>query len=95
MSAPRQIMLYLHVHQPHRVSPYSAFDIGMRHDYFRADEQVSNEQVFRKVAEKSYLPTNRMLRELLDQNPRFALSLSITGTFLEQCEQWGPDVLRS
>ena len=91
----RQIMLYLHVHQPHRVSPYSAFDIGMRHDYFRDDEAVSNQQVFRKVAEKSYLPTNRMLRQLLNDNPRFALSLSITGTFLEQCEQWGPDVLRS
>ena len=91
----RQIMLYLHVHQPHRVSPYSAFDIGMRHDYFRDNEAVSNQQVFRKVAEKSYLPTNRMLRQLLNDNPRFALSLSITGTFLEQCEQWGPDVLRS
>lgn len=91
----RQIMLYLHVHQPHRISPYSAFDIGMRHDYFQDDESVSNERVFRKVAEKSYLPTNRMLLELLQQNPNFALSLSITGTFLEQCERWGLDVLRS
>lgn len=91
----RQIMLYLHVHQPHRVSPYSAFDIGMRHDYFRDVESVNNEKVFRKVAEKSYLPTNRMLLELLRQQPNFALSLSITGTFLEQCERWGADVLRS
>ena len=91
----RQIMLYLHVHQPHRVSPYSAFDIGMRHDYFRDVESVNNEKVFRKVAEKSYLPTNRMLLELLRKQPNFALSLSITGTFLEQCEHWGADVLRS
>ena len=91
----RQIMLYLHVHQPNRISPYTAFDIGMRHDYFRHDDSVSNEAVFRKVADKSYLPTNRMLKKLLDENPHFALSLSITGTFLEQCEQWGVDVLRS
>lgn len=91
----QNIMLYLHVHQPERVSPYTAFDIGLRHDYFREDDQVSNERVFRKVAEKSYLPTNRMLMELLQQNPRFAVSLSITGTFLEQCERWGQDVLRS
>lgn len=91
----RQIMLYLHVHQPLRVSPYSAFDIGMRHDYFKDTDTVSNYQVFRKVAEKSYLPTNRMLLELLTNNPRFALSLSITGTFLEQCEWWGDDVLNS
>lgn len=91
----RQIMLYLHVHQPSRVSPYTAFDIGMRHDYFGASEQVDNEKIFRKVAEKSYLPTNRMLLELLQTQPKFALSLSITGTFLEQCEMWGQDVLRS
>jgi alpha-amylase len=91
----RQIMLYLHVHQPSRVSPYSAFDIGMRHDYFKDTDEVSNEAVFRKVAEKSYLPTNRMLLELLRNQPKFALSLSITGTFLEQCEAWGHDVLRS
>ena len=91
----RQIMLYLHVHQPARVSPYTAFDIGMRHDYFKDTDQVSNEAVFRKVAEKSYLPTNRMLLELLRSQPKFALSLSITGTFLEQCEAWGEDVLRS
>ena len=91
----RQIMLYLHVHQPSRVSPYSAFDIGMRHDYFADSEQVSNERIFRKVAEKSYLPTNRMLLELLNTQPNFARSLSITGTCLEQCEVWGHDVLRS
>jgi alpha-amylase len=91
----RQIMLYLHVHQPLRVSPYSAFDIGMRHDYFRGDERVDNEKIFRKVAEKSYLPTNSMLLKLLQDQPNFALSLSITGTFLEQCELWGHDVLRS
>ncbi len=91
----RQIMLYLHVHQPSRVSPYSAFDIGMRHDYFKDTDEVSNEAVFRKVAEKSYLPTNCMLLELLKNQPKFAVSLSITGTFLEQCEAWGQDVLRS
>ena len=91
----RSIMLYLHVHQPDRVSPYSAFDIGTRHDYFRDDDAVSNEAIFRKVAEKSYLPTNRMLLELLNTQPKFSLSLSLTGTFLEQCERWGADVLRS
>jgi alpha-amylase len=91
----RQIMLYLHVHQPLRVSPYTAFDIGVRHDYFRGNNDVDNEKIFRKVAEKSYLPTNRMLLQLLQDQPKFALSLSITGTFLEQCELWGQDVLRS
>ena len=94
MSA-QKITLYLHVHQPHRISSYSAFDMGQRHDYFKTDDQISNERTFRKVAEKSYLPTNDLLIELLRSNPRFSLNLSITGTFLEQCQWWGPDVLRS
>ncbi len=91
----RSIMLYLHVHQPFRVAPYSAFDIGQRHDYFEEYGDVSNRATFRKVAEKSYLPMNALLLDLLRQQPDFSLSLSITGTFIEQCELWGQDVLRS
>ncbi len=91
----RSVMLYLHVHQPFRVSPYTAFDIGQRHDYFKDNGDVSNQATFRKVAEKSYLPMNRLLLELLTNQPEFKLSLSITGTFIEQCELWGQDVLRS
>lgn len=94
----RDIMLYLHVHQPHRVGRYTVFDTGARHDYFEThgDEQhMSNRAILDKVAEKSYLPMNRLLLELLQQHAGFKVSLSITGTFLEQCEAWRPDVLRS
>lgn len=94
MSASR-IVLYLHVHQPHRIAPYSVFDMGQRHSYFDDTDIVSNEEVFRKVAKKSYLPTNQMLLKLLNDRPNFALNLSLTGTFLEQCERWGSDVLQS
>ncbi len=94
----RGIVLYLHAHQPYRVQPYTVFDTAKKHDYFdskdyRADG--NNERVFRKVAEKSYLPTNQLLLELTKRHPEFCISLSITGTLLEQCEMWGPDVLRS
>lgn len=93
--AQRDIMLYLHVHQPFRVGRYSAFDTGLNHYYFSATERADNQDIFRKVAEKSYLPMNRLLQELLENQPRFAVSLSLTGTFLEQCELWGHDVLES
>lgn len=94
----RDIMLYLHVHQPHRLGRYTVFDTGSRHDYFETpdnDQKVSNRAILDKVAEKSYLPMNRLLLELLKSHDDFKVSLSITGTFLEQCEQWRPDVLRS
>lgn len=93
--ASRDIMLYLHVHQPFRVGNYSAFDTGLNHYYFSATERADNKEIFRKVAEKSYLPMNNLLLETLTSQPRFAVSLSLTGTFLEQCELWGDDVLES
>lgn len=92
------IVLYLHVHQPWRVGPYSLFDIGSRHEYFNdsnPDAKTNNEAVFRKVAEKSYWPMNTLLQRLLDTHPEFKLNLSITGTFLEQCERWDPELLQS
>jgi alpha-amylase len=47
------------------------------------------------VAEKSYLPTNARLLELLKNNPEFKISLSITGTVIEQLEKWSPESLES
>lgn len=94
----RHIMLYLHVHQPYRLGAYSAFDTGVRHDYFTTDAgnlRTDNETIFHKVAEKSYRPMNALLKELLETHPDFRLSLSITGTFIEQCQTWDPTLLRS
>ena len=47
------------------------------------------------MAEKSYMPTNARLLKLLDENPGFKLSLSITGTVIEQLEKWAPECLES
>ncbi len=93
----KAIVLYLHVHQPFRIRQYTIFDSGTNHNYFDAhyDSRTSNERILHKVAEKSYLPTNQALMELLHRHPEFKLSLSITGTVLEQFEQWAPNVLAS
>lgn len=93
----KAIVLYMHVHQPYRVRHYTIFDAGQKHDYFDApyDHRTSNHKIINKVAEKSYLPANRKLLELLHRHPEFRLSLSITGIVLEQFEQWAPAVLKS
>ncbi len=97
MSDSKAIVLYLHVHQPYRIRHYTIFDAGEKHDYFNAplDARESNEHIIHKVAEKSYLPTNAKLLELLQRHPEFKLSLSITGTVLEQFERWSPATLKS
>lgn len=93
----RGITLYLHVHQPLRVRQYSVFDTAEKHDYFDAhdDSDRNNEKIMRKVADKSYRPMNALLEKLLSTHPEFKVSLSITGTFMEQAEKWTPDVLES
>lgn len=93
----RGVALYLHVHQPYRVKPYSVFDIGEQHEYFdlRDDSKLNNEKIFHKVAEKSYRPMTALLQKLLDTYPGFRFSLSITGGFIDQAEQFAPDVLAS
>lgn len=93
----RAIVLYLHVHQPYRVRHYTIFDAGRTHDYFEAPAggRENNADILRKVAHKSYLPTNERLMRMIAHNPKFKLSLSITGTVLEQLEAYAPDVLKS
>jgi len=93
----RAIVLYLHVHQPFRIKHYTIFDAGNDHGYFDAPNgtKENNEDVLRKVAEKSYVPTNATLLRMLNNNPDFKVSMSITGTVLEQLETYAPDVLRT
>ncbi|HVI69433.1 MAG TPA: glycoside hydrolase family 57 protein, partial [Magnetospirillaceae bacterium] len=90
----RTICLYLHVHQPFRIRPFSIFETGVGANYWQGESAV-NEAVIQKVAAKSYRPTNTLLLELLERHPEFKVSLSITGTLIEQLEQWAPDVLQS
>jgi len=93
----KAINLYLHVHQPYRIRHYTIFDAGANHNYFDAtyDQRTSNESIIHKIANKSYIPTNQRLLDLLKKFPEFRLSLSITGTVLEQLEQWSPNALQS
>lgn len=94
----KAICLYLHVHQPYRVKPYSIFQTGNDHLYFNDETphvDTNNRFIIDKVSEKSYLPTNHKLEQLLSAHPEFKVSMSITGTLLDQFEAWRPDVLQS
>jgi alpha-amylase len=97
MNSQKAIVLYLHVHQPYRIRHYTIFDTSNDHNYFDAhnDAKTSNERIIHKVSEKSYIPTNRKLLDLLNRHPEFKLSLSITGTVLEQFEKYSPATLKS
>ena len=93
----RAMVLYLHVHQPFRIRHYTIFDAGSSHNYFDAEDgnRTNNAAIIKKVAEKSYLPTNARLMKMIEAHPSFRFSLSITGTVLEQFRQYAPEVLES
>lgn len=95
--ANRGLVLYLHVHQPWRVRDYSVFDTAVDHSYFSdgTNQGASNRTIFEKVAAKSYRPMNAVLQQMLDTHPDFKVSLSISGTVIEQMEAWAPDCLQS
>jgi len=87
------ICMYFQVHQPYRLRDLRAADIGKEGlQYF---DEEKNRQIFRKVAEKCYLPANRLMLELVRAYPNFSVAYSISGVFLEQCEAYGKDVLAS
>ncbi len=93
----KAIVLYLHVHQPYRVKHYTVYDTGSNHNYFDSefDSNTSNERILKKVAEKSYIPTNKTLLDLIQKYPEFKINLSMTGTVIEQMQKWSPESLAS
>ena len=89
--------MYFEVHQPMRLNHFSVFNIGADHasksNYFN---QKLNHEIFEKVSKKCYLPTNNLLLNLINEfDGKFRLSFSITGTFVEYCEQFMPSVIDS
>lgn len=91
------VCIYFEVHQPMRLNRFSVFNIGddNNHPSTYFDHKL-NQQIFEKVAKKCYLPTNKLLLNLINQyNGKFRISYSITGTFIEYCERWIPEILDS
>src|SRR4030042_3580755 len=75
---------YFQLHQPFRLHP--------DRDEFLWEDR--NREIFEKVSEKNYLPATRMFTELIADNPGFKITLSMSGTFLEQAQMYKPEVIR-
>jgi len=78
-------IFYFQLHQPLRLHPLR--------DKFLWGEQ--NREVFEKVAEKCYLPAVEMFTDLIARHPRFKITLGLSGTFLEQAQQYRPELIQA
>lgn len=89
----KNICLYFHVHQPMLLKTYRYFEIGKHLDYF---DDENNKLLIRRLADKTYLPANRMLLGLIKKyKGQFRISLSISGTVIFMLEKYARDVIRS
>jgi len=69
------------------------FDIGHRDAYF---DEERNREMMRRVADKCYLPMNRLLLDFIERfQGRFRVAFSISGCAVSQFERFAPEVLAS
>lgn len=89
----RSICLYFQIHQPYRLRTYRFFDIGSDHHYY---DEYQNRTIAKRVAERSYLPTNKLILDLIKEyGAAFKVSFSISGIAIEQFKQYAPEVIES
>lgn len=89
----KSICLYFQVHQPTRLRLYRFFDIGKDSHYY---DVFANRTILRRVADKCYLPMNRLLLEEIGKlGGKLKVAFSISGSVLEQFSRYAPDVLDS
>lgn len=89
----KTICFYFQIHQPFRLKRYRFFDIGNDHYYY---DDFQNEEIIRRIAEKTYLPGNRAILDMIKTSGgKFKVAFSISGTALEQMEIYTPEVIDS
>ena len=89
----RTICFYFQIHQPFRLKRYRFFDIGNDHYYY---DDFNNEEIIRRIAERSYLPANQALLEMIEESGKqFKVAFSISGVALEQLEMYVPEFIDS
>lgn len=89
----KSVCFYFQVHQSFRYRRYRFFDIGNDHYYY---DDYSNESILRKVADRCYLPANKLMLDLIAKHKgKFKIAFSISGLAIEQFELYAPEVLDS
>ncbi len=88
----KDICFLFEVHQPVRLKTFEPFAPRLKDKYF---DMPLNKEIFDKVAGKCYWPTNQLLLELLETHKEFRFAFSITGTWLDQCKEFQPELLET
>jgi alpha-amylase len=89
----KSVCLIFQIHQPFRYRKYRFFDIG-RDDYYYDD--YANETIIRKIADKCYLPANKIILEQIRKHKgKFRVAFSLSGVVIDQFKLYCPEVIAS
>jgi alpha-amylase len=87
------VCLYFKVHQPFHLKPYSSMDVDVSHCY---EDAEADRETINNIADNCYLPANEIiLSQINEHEGKFKINYSISGTLLEQLQQYRPDVIDS
>ena len=87
----KKLCFYFQIHQPDRLRVFRFFDIGKDSHYY---DDFVNRTILRRVAQKCYLPMNKLLLEAIKATDgKFKVAFSVTGSALEQFERYAPEVI--
>lgn len=87
----KSVCFYFQIHQPFRLKRYRFFDIGRDHYYY---DDFANDDIITRIAEHSYMPMARTLLDMIEGSGRkFRCAISITGTAVEQLQQYVPEFI--
>ncbi len=74
-----------------RLKRYRFFDIGNDHYYY---DDFLNDDIITRLGQQSYLPAARTLLKMIEESKgKFRCSISISGTAIEQFEQYVPEMI--
>ncbi len=87
----KAICFNFEIHQPMRLKRYRFFDIGNDHYYY---DDFLNDDIITRLGQQSYLPAARTLLKMIEESKgKFRCSISISGTAIEQFEQYVPEMI--
>ena len=87
----KNICFYFQIHQPFRLKRYRFFDIGNDHYHY---DDFTNDDIITRIAEHSYMPMADTLLHMIEHSGgAFKCAISITGTAVEQLQQYVPEFI--
>jgi len=99
------VIFVFEVHQPFRLKKTFFWEQNLFRRLKKEDlfgfyfDGVKDKEIFERACMKCYFPSNEILLQLIDEfrkgKKQFKVSLSVSGTFLEQCERFSKDLLES